>query len=273
MPYETFSIPLDTRAFHFQYGTFLRNRQYSMLGVWGILFLVFLIAMYLKFSMKFPLTKEISDGIISSTRYERNDDMGENVSKRTAEVKFFGSKLEIMLCDEGRSVKDAADASGLSISYLTNIIKGRRAPSLTVLRKLANGLGLPFEDIAYLLVVGDGFKSDATGKESFKVWKMNDGRGLSAGALVKVSKDDLIKQYPDYSDCNSKHYIKQYIRDVLYKDALSKPLEPSDEEDNGVNEDNSDLIQDIIVDLKALDRKELEYVKAGVRLYIKYHKD
>ena len=189
--------------------------------------------------------------------------MGEKVSDRTKGVQFFGTRLEKLIESKGKSIRGVAEASGLSISYITNIIKGRRAPTSTTLRKLAEGLDLPFEDIAFLLVVGGGFKVDGSGQERLWIWKMNDGRGLSAGSLKIIPKDDLVKLYPLYNEGEAEHYIKAYIKDVLYKEALEKPMDT-------IEDDETDrLRQEVANSLTSLDRNGLIFIKEQLKSYQK----
>lgn len=193
--------------------------------------------------------------------------MREKVSDRTKDVQFFGAKLEKVIEGKGKTIRDVAEASGLSVPYLTNIIKGRRAPTFTTLRKLAEGLDLPFEDIAFLLVVSGGFKVDGSGQEKLWIWKMNDGRGLSAGSLKMIPKDDLTVQFPLYNESEADYYIKAYIRDVLYKEALAKPMDT-------VEDDETDRLRQEVADsLTALDRNGLMFIKEQLKLYQKFVKN
>lgn len=194
------------------------------------------------------------------------DGMGEKVSDRTKEVQFFGARLEKVIESKGKAVRDIAEASGLSVPYLTNIIKGRRAPTFTTLQKLSEGLDLPFEDIAFLLVVGGGFKTSESGQEKLSIWKMNDGRGHSAGALKLISKDDFIELYPLYNQDESEQYIKAYIRDVLYREALSKSKDPFGDDDT------ERLRQEVVNSIISLDNNGLVFIKEQLGIYRKFVK-
>lgn len=65
---------------------------------------------------------------------------------------ILGLKLKRLRQDRGFSLKDLAGRCGLSISYLSEIEKGKKYPKADKLLALADALGVPFDDLVSMQV-------------------------------------------------------------------------------------------------------------------------
>lgn len=65
---------------------------------------------------------------------------------------ILGLKLRTLRHDRGASLKTIADRSGLSVSYLSEIEKGRKYPKPDKLLDLADALDVPYDDLVSLRV-------------------------------------------------------------------------------------------------------------------------
>ncbi len=65
---------------------------------------------------------------------------------------ILGLKLKHERLERGLSLKQVAEAAGLSISYLSEIEKGRKYPKADKVLDLANALDVPFDDLVSLRV-------------------------------------------------------------------------------------------------------------------------
>ena len=62
---------------------------------------------------------------------------------RGKEAEIFGSTVRRLRADRGWTQEHLAEAAGLTTTYVGQIERGVRVPSLTVILKLARGLALP----------------------------------------------------------------------------------------------------------------------------------
>jgi transcriptional regulator with XRE-family HTH domain len=68
---------------------------------------------------------------------------------------ILGLKLRALRQEHDASLQQVADASGLSISYLSEIEKGKKYPTPGRLMDLAGALGIPYDDLVSLRVGDD----------------------------------------------------------------------------------------------------------------------
>ncbi|MEM8557739.1 MAG: helix-turn-helix transcriptional regulator, partial [Bacteroidota bacterium] len=65
---------------------------------------------------------------------------------------ILGLKLKTLRQEQGRPLKDVAEAAGVSISYLSEIEKGKKYPKPEKLIDLAAALGTSYDDLVSLRV-------------------------------------------------------------------------------------------------------------------------
>jgi transcriptional regulator with XRE-family HTH domain len=66
---------------------------------------------------------------------------------RTREGEIFGQTVRQRRASRGWTQEDLADAAGLTATYVGQVERGDKVPSLTVVLKLARGLGVPPGDL------------------------------------------------------------------------------------------------------------------------------
>lgn len=59
----------------------------------------------------------------------------------------LGRKVQALRQDRSLSQEELADRAGLHRTYVSGVERGVRNPTLTVLEKLAHGLGVPLRDL------------------------------------------------------------------------------------------------------------------------------
>lgn len=64
-----------------------------------------------------------------------------------------GFTTRLLIAETGKSLRDFAKDAGISHSYLSQILSGKRSPSPTVAKKIANGLNAKIEEIFLIKVV------------------------------------------------------------------------------------------------------------------------
>jgi len=62
---------------------------------------------------------------------------------RASEGEIFGSTVRRMRSAAGWTQEDLAERAGLTATYVGQVERGAKVPSLTVVLKLARGLGVP----------------------------------------------------------------------------------------------------------------------------------
>jgi transcriptional regulator with XRE-family HTH domain len=65
----------------------------------------------------------------------------------TREGEIFGATVRRLRLARGWTQEDLADAAGLTTTYVGQVERGDKVPSLTVVLMLARGLGLPPADL------------------------------------------------------------------------------------------------------------------------------
>lgn len=69
---------------------------------------------------------------------------------------MLGEALRLIRVYHDMKQKDAADALGLSTSYLSEIEKGRKVPTLDVLHRYAENFGMPLSSILFFAETVEG---------------------------------------------------------------------------------------------------------------------
>ncbi|MBQ9266207.1 MAG: helix-turn-helix transcriptional regulator [Bacilli bacterium] len=59
----------------------------------------------------------------------------------------FGKRIQYLRKKKGRSQEDFAFECGINKNYLSDVERGRRNPTLKILEKIANGLGITLEEL------------------------------------------------------------------------------------------------------------------------------
>ncbi len=105
---------------------------------------------------------------------------------------ILGLKLKRLRLDQGLSLKDLAQRCGLSISYLSEIEKGKKYPKAEKLIALAEGLGVPYDDLVSMQVAEDLLPIKSLFSSTFFREFPFDLFGLQLGDLF-----GLIKERPE----------------------------------------------------------------------------
>ena len=61
--------------------------------------------------------------------------------------KKLGSRMQRLRTDQGLSQEELADRAGVHRTYVSGVERGVRNPTVTVLEKLAHGLGLTLAEL------------------------------------------------------------------------------------------------------------------------------
>ena len=59
----------------------------------------------------------------------------------------FGAHIRSLRQQSGRSQEEVAHTSGMHVTYLSGIERGRRNPSLRNIRRIAQALGVPVNEL------------------------------------------------------------------------------------------------------------------------------
>jgi transcriptional regulator with XRE-family HTH domain len=65
------------------------------------------------------------------------------------------SRVRLMIAKTGQSLRGFASEIGISHTYLSQVLSGKRNPSPTTGNKIAKGLGLKVEDIFLIISVAN----------------------------------------------------------------------------------------------------------------------
>jgi transcriptional regulator with XRE-family HTH domain len=68
------------------------------------------------------------------------------------ELGELGARIQALRRDRGLTLQELAEAGAVSASMLSSVERGRKAPTIVVLARIADGLGVPLDG----LIVGDG---------------------------------------------------------------------------------------------------------------------
>jgi transcriptional regulator with XRE-family HTH domain len=113
---------------------------------------------------------------------------------------ILGLKLRTLRREQGASLKEVAERSGLSVSYLSEIEKGKKYPKPDKIVDLADALGVTYDDLVSLSVkddlspLKDVFSSDFVEEFPFEVFGLASQDVFSlvsdeperAGALIRT---------------------------------------------------------------------------------------
>ncbi|PEN13994.1 XRE family transcriptional regulator [Longibacter salinarum] len=113
---------------------------------------------------------------------------------------ILGLKLRTLRQDRGASLKEIAEDSGLSISYLSEIEKGKKYPKPDKIIDLADALGVTYDDLVSMHVTDEldpikevfsstfiqEFPFDVFGLEPQDVFALVSDRPSRAGALIRT---------------------------------------------------------------------------------------
>lgn len=119
----------------------------------------------------------------------------------TENLRFIlGLKLRTLRHERGASLRDISDRAGLSVSYLSEIEKGRKYPKPDKLVDLASALGVPYDDLVSLRVDDEldplkqvfsspfirEFPFELFGLEPQDVFALVSDQPTRAGALIRT---------------------------------------------------------------------------------------
>jgi hypothetical protein len=113
---------------------------------------------------------------------------------------ILGLKLRTLRQDRGASLKDVAERSGLSISYLSEIEKGKKYPKPDKIIDLAGALGVSYDDLVSMNVTDEldpikevfsstfiqEFPFEVFGLQPQDVFALVSDRPSRAGALIRT---------------------------------------------------------------------------------------
>jgi hypothetical protein len=113
---------------------------------------------------------------------------------------ILGLKLRTLRRERGDSLREVADRSGLSVSYLSEIEKGKKYPKPDKLIDLADALGVTYDELVSLSVKDDltplkevfssafveEFPFEVFGLESQDVFSLVSDQPARAGALIRT---------------------------------------------------------------------------------------
>src|ERR1700722_1786337 len=68
------------------------------------------------------------------------------------ELGKLGARIQALRRDRGLTLQELAEAGAVSASMLSSVERGRKAPTIVLLARIADGLGVPLDE----LIVGDG---------------------------------------------------------------------------------------------------------------------
>jgi transcriptional regulator with XRE-family HTH domain len=63
------------------------------------------------------------------------------------ELTELGARVQALRRDRGLTLQDLAGAAGVSASMLSSVERGRKAPTVVVLARIADGLGVPLSEL------------------------------------------------------------------------------------------------------------------------------
>ena len=212
--------------------------------------------------------------------FKGSDKMNESRKQRMNKTSIFGKKLEELRKKKDYSIKDMAQMCNITYSHLNNLLNGLRAPSLDSLCKIAKGLNVPFEDIAYFLVLDQLLKIDEKGNKVVPVWVMTSGRGPTAGSIKFLDEQELLEFYgDDYNKNEFFSFVKRYLVDRLYKDRYEELFfdikSPKDIYKPSLIDrpsDTSTLLYEVLESIHTLDNEGLDFIKHQINLYKKHLK-
>ena len=68
------------------------------------------------------------------------------------ELGKLGARIQALRRDRGLTLQELAEAGAVSASMLSSVERGRKAPTIVLLARIADGLGVPLDE----LIAGDG---------------------------------------------------------------------------------------------------------------------
>ena len=68
------------------------------------------------------------------------------------ELGELGARIQALRRDRGLTLQELAEAGAVSASMLSSVERGRKAPTIVLLARIADGLGVPLDE----LIAGDG---------------------------------------------------------------------------------------------------------------------
>ena len=95
----------------------------------------------------------------------------------------FGSVVKSQRLSEGLSQEELAHRSGLHRTYVTDVERGARNPSLNSIKKLSDALGVPLSDL-FALVEGQNKNSGVAGAATER-----NGNSRKAHAKIVIAED------------------------------------------------------------------------------------
>ncbi|MHB8064086.1 MAG: helix-turn-helix domain-containing protein [Ruminiclostridium sp.] len=186
----------------------------------------------------------------------------------------FSKNLRDLRDKKGISTAEMANLLKRSVSYTTSLINGSRAPSSDLLCSIAATFAdVSFADVVYYFVNEENLKFDNDGLKSILVWKMNNGRGPTAGVLRKVSENDLIKSYgSEYKKDKFFYFLKKYMAEELYKGVYELYLKNNISNMNSAQflqhkMETNHIFKNVVELLYTTEDEDLIYIKEHIDLF------
>ncbi|MEL6442770.1 MAG: XRE family transcriptional regulator [Bacteroidota bacterium] len=134
---------------------------------------------------------------------------------------ILGLKLKTLRQEQGRPLRDVAEAAGVSISYLSEIEKGKKYPKPEKLIELASALGTTYDDLVSLRVEDElqdiktaiaspflrEFPFELFGVEPEDVIRLVAGKPEEGSALVRTFLE-VMRHY----DLRNEHFLFAALR-------------------------------------------------------------
>jgi transcriptional regulator with XRE-family HTH domain len=169
------------------------------------------------------------------------------------------------------TITDMARKCDISHTFMRQLITGERHPSLDMLFRLADGLEIPFEELA-MQFVGDVNMNN--GQRTVPYLKINNKRSKgSDGLLTAVREKELKEYYPNFKPDEIMKFVRKYLRDVVYKDDYEKWRKEKFLETMEIKKERplskkERLLNEILSTMYDLDETSLMYIKDHLSLYL-----
>lgn len=185
--------------------------------------------------------------------------------------KQFAQWLEDHRGNQNMTITDMARKCDISHTFMRQLITGERHPSLDMLFRLADGLEIPFEELA-MQFVGDVNMNN--GQRTVPYLKINNKRSKgSDGLLTAVREKELKEYYPNFKPDEIMKFVRKYLRDVVYKDDYEKWRKEKFLETMEIKKERplskkERLLNEILSTMYDLDETSLMYIKDHLSLYL-----
>lgn len=175
------------------------------------------------------------------------------------------------------TILELSQKCGISPAFMGFILNGKRMASLETLLKISDGLGMQFEDVAYVyalptIINDEGYKETSYFRINNSRKKIDD----THGAIKTIAEPQLRKLYGSDVSQDFEKYVRKYLADVEYKDSIEeytkqKFLDKVTPSSKSTSKDTEDtLLIQVISKLYDLDDEGLFFINDQLSIYQKY---